>query len=103
MTQVIEIVFPLIYRSVRRWVPITKETKSEIFHVRGDELLKKVKELIHQKSIRRISIKDREGKIFVEIPLTIGVVRAILAPTLASVGAIAAIVTECTITVERSA
>ena len=80
-----------------------KETdpKSESFTVSGEELLKKVKELINEGNIRRIIIKTKEGKTLVELPLSIGVVGAVLAPVLAAVGAIAALVTECTITVER--
>ena len=79
----------------------TEEKKTESFEVRGEDLLKKVKELIHEGNVRRITIKDKEGKTIVEFPLTFGVVGALLAPALAAVGAIAALVTECTITVER--
>jgi len=75
--------------------------RQEEFKVSGEELLKKVKELIAEGNIRRIAIKNKEGKTLVELPLTIGVVGAVLAPVLAAVGAIAALVTECTITVER--
>jgi DNA-binding Lrp family transcriptional regulator len=75
--------------------------RQEEFKVSGEELLKKVKELIAEGNIRRITIKSKEGKTLVELPLTIGVVGAVLAPVLAAVGAIAALVTECTITVER--
>jgi hypothetical protein len=73
----------------------------ETFRVEGDELLAKVKELIHEGNVRRIIIKGKQGKTLVEFPLTIGVVGAVLAPMLAAVGAIAALVTECSITVER--
>ena len=73
----------------------------EEFKVNGEELLKKVKELIAEGNVRRITIKNKEGKVLVELPLTIGVVGAVLAPVLAAVGAIAALVTECTIAVER--
>jgi hypothetical protein len=75
--------------------------RQEEFKVSGEDLLKKVKELIAEGNIRRIAIKNKEGKTLVELPLTIGVVGAVLAPVLAAVGAIAALVTECTITVER--
>jgi hypothetical protein len=75
--------------------------KEETFQVNGDELLKKVKQLIHEGNIRKITIKDKDGKTLVVLPLTIGVVGAVLAPPLAAVGAIAALVTECSITVER--
>ncbi len=73
----------------------------EEFKVSGEMLLKKVKELIKEGNIRRITIKDKDGKELVTFPLTIGLVGAVLAPVLAAVGAIAALVTECTISVER--
>jgi len=77
------------------------EPKTETFKVNGEDLLKKVKELIHEGNIRRIIIKDKKGKTIVEFPLTIGVAGALIAPALAAVGAVAALVTECSITVER--
>jgi len=77
--------------------------RKEEFKVNGEELLKKVKELIAEGNVRRIAIKNKDGKTLVELPLTIGVVGAVIAPVLAAVGAIAALVTECTITVEREA
>ena len=73
----------------------------ENYEVRGEEVLKKVKELIKEGNVRRIIIKDKKDKVLVEFPLTIGVVGAVLAPVLAAVGAIAALVAECTISVER--
>lgn len=73
----------------------------EEFKVNGEELLSKVKELIREGNIRRIIVKDKEGKTLIELPLTIGVVGAALAPILAAVGAIAALVTECSIVVVR--
>jgi hypothetical protein len=78
-----------------------KKTTKEEFKVSGEDLLRKVKELISEGNVRRIVIKNKDGKQIVEIPLTIGVVGAVLAPVLAAVGAIAALVTECTILVER--
>jgi hypothetical protein len=78
-----------------------KKTRSTEYRVSGDELLKKLKAIIAEGNIRRITIKDREGKVLVVFPLTVGVVGAILAPVWAAVGAIAALVTECTISVER--
>ena len=74
---------------------------TEEFKVDGDDLLKKVKHLIAEGNIRRITIRNKDGKNIVELPLTVGVVGAVLAPPLAAVGAIAALVTECTIVVER--
>ena len=75
--------------------------REEEFKVSGEELLKKVKELIAEGNVRRITIKSKEGKSIVEFPLTVGVVGAVLAPPLAAIGALAALVTECTIAVER--
>lgn len=73
----------------------------DTFEVRGEDLIAKVKELINEGNIRKISIIDKSGKTIVELPLTLGVVGAVLAPALAAVGAVAALVTECTIKVER--
>ncbi len=79
-----------------------KKTKNkETFKVNGEQLLAKVKELIKEGNIRRIIIKDKTKKTMVEFPLTIGVVGALIAPVLVAVGAIAALVTECEIVVER--
>jgi hypothetical protein len=77
------------------------ESRTEEFHVTGEELLSRIKAIIHEGNIRRVSIKDKEGKVLIEFPLTFGVVGFILAPTLAAVGAIAALVTEATIVVEK--
>jgi hypothetical protein len=77
------------------------DKNSEDFKVTGEELLKKVKQLINEGTIRRITIKNKLGKTIIEIPLAIGVVGTALAPMLAAVGAIAALVGECTISVER--
>jgi len=77
------------------------EFRTEEFRVKGEELLAKIKELIHAGNIRRIIIKDREGKTMIEFPLTFGVVGAVLAPTLAAVGAVAALIGEATIVVEK--
>ena len=75
--------------------------KEESFKINGEELLKKVKELIREGNIRKITIIDKSGKTLIVFPLTIGVVGAVLAPTLAAVGAIAALISECPIKVER--
>lgn len=74
----------------------------EEFKVTGDDIVKTVKRLIQEGNVRRISIKNKDGQSLVEIPLTVGVVGAALAPVLAAVGAIAALVTDCTIAVERN-
>jgi ribosomal 30S subunit maturation factor RimM len=77
------------------------DVHTEEFHVNGEQLLAKIKELIHAGNIRRIIIKNKEGKTVMEIPLTVGVVGAVLAPTLAAVGALAALVSEATVVVEK--
>ena len=77
------------------------ENMKEEFKVRGEELLKKINELIKAGNVRKITIKDKDGNVIIEFPLTIGVIGAVLAPVLAAVGAVAALVTECTISVER--
>ena len=75
--------------------------RKEEFTVSGEKLISRVKELVRQGNIRRVTIKNKEGKTLIEIPLTLGVVGAVLLPTLAAIGAIAALVTECTIVVEK--
>lgn len=77
------------------------ENRKEEFKINGEELLGKIKQLIKEGNIRRITIKNKDGKSIIELPLTIGVVGAVIAPALAAVGAIAALVTECTVVVER--
>jgi hypothetical protein len=73
----------------------------EEFKVSGEDLLKRVKELIKAGNARRLIIKNEKGKTLIELPLTFGAVGVILAPTLAAVGAIAALVTKCTIVVVK--
>jgi len=80
---------------------VGKKTWSQQFSVSADEVTKKVKELIHEGNVSRITVKDESGKSLLEIPVTAGVVGALLAPWLAAAGAIAAIATKCTIVVER--
>lgn len=80
-----------------------KNTKTEEFSVKGEQLLGKVKELVHEGNVRKIIIKGKSGKSIAEFPLSVGVVGALLLPVFAAVGAIAALVTECTISVERDA
>lgn len=79
----------------------SKKKAEETFKVKGEQLLGKVKKLVGEGNVRRIIIKGKDGKTLVEIPLTVGVIGAVIAPMLAAVGAIAALVTECTITVQR--
>ena len=78
-----------------------KRIGTEEHQVEGDDLVAKVKEIIHQGNVRRIIIKDDDGKTLIEVPLTLGVVGAVLIPVWAAIGAIAALVTKCSIVVER--
>ena len=78
-----------------------KNTTKESFKINGENLLKKIKELIEEGNVSRITIHDKNGKELMNFPLTIGVVGAVFAPILAAIGALAALVNECTITVER--
>jgi len=78
-----------------------EKRRTEELNVSGEKLVSTVKELVHQGNIRRITVKNRDGKSLIEIPLSLGVVGVLLLPTLAALGAIAALVTECTIVLER--
>lgn len=81
---------------------MTEESGSESYEINGEELIAKVKEIVHEGNVRRIIITSDDGKRLVEIPLTVGVVGALLVPAWAAIGAIAAIVAKCTIEVERT-
>ncbi|MBC7626017.1 DUF4342 domain-containing protein [Ferruginibacter sp.] len=74
---------------------------NETFMVKGEQLLKKIEDLIEEGNVRKISIHDKTGKEVMSFPLAIGVVGAVLAPVLAAVGALAALIGECSISVER--
>ena len=76
-------------------------TIKETFTLHGENLLKKVKELIAEGNITRITITDKAGKELMTFPVTIGVVAVAIAPMLAAIGALAAFIGECSITVER--
>ena len=77
------------------------ENFKEEFKVKSEEIIEKVKQLIHEGNVRRLIIKDEDGKVYLEIPVTIGVIGVILAPILAAVGAVAAMVANLTIEVVR--
>ncbi len=81
--------------------PQEEKVRKEEFQVSGDVLVAKIKELIHEGNVRRIILRNEEGKTLIEIPLTIGVVGAILLPTWAAIGAIAALAARLTIVVEK--
>ena len=78
------------------------ENFSEEFKVKGEELVEKVKQLIHEGNVRRLIIKDEDGKVYLEIPVTFGVIGAIFAPVLAAVGALAAMAANLKIEVVRN-
>lgn len=81
---------------------MTERTRTEEFRVDGERIVAKIKELLHEGNIRRVIIKDKDGKTLLEIPVTIGVVGALIAPQLAALGAIAALLTEATVVVEKT-
>ncbi|MBA7537852.1 hypothetical protein ES705_30122 [subsurface metagenome] len=76
-------------------------TKKEEFTISGDKIIEKVKEIINEGNARRIIIKNEKEEIVAEFPLTAGAVGVLIAPALAALGAIAALLTKCTLVVER--
>ncbi len=76
-------------------------TRTETFKLDGGKVLDTIKDLIHQGNIRRIILKNEDGKTLIEIPFTLGLVGAALLPIFAAVGALAAVVTRMVIVVER--
>jgi len=78
-----------------------ENNKKESFTINGESLLAKIKEIIAEGNVRKISIHDKNGKELMSFPLTFGVVGALVAPVFAAIGAMAALVGECSITVER--
>ncbi len=81
----------------------TKGVKTEQFVLNSEELVQKVKELIHEGNVTRIIVKDEKGNLLFDLPVTVGVVGLVLAPLLAAAGAVAALATKCTLTIERRA
>jgi len=82
-------------------VQVTEQTFKESFKVAADQLVDSMKKIIHEGNVRRIVIKQ-EGRTVVEFPITVGVVGTVFAPMLAAAGALAAVLTDCTIEVERT-
>jgi hypothetical protein len=82
---------------------MTDQQRTQEFTISGDEVVAKVKELINEGNVRRLIIKNEDGRTMLEVPLTIGVIGAALLPVLAAIGAAAAIATRCTVVVERFA
>jgi hypothetical protein len=85
-------------------MPLTKESLRETFHLDDegvDRVIEKIKALIHEGNVRRVIVKDRDGLTLIEAPLTLGVVGAMLAPVWAAIAAIATIVADATVVVEK--
>jgi len=78
-----------------------EKTRRETFRVNADDVMKKVRELIKEGNVRRIIIQNEDGKTLLEIPLTFVVIGTVIAPVLAAVGALAGVLTNCTLIVER--
>ena len=76
-------------------------TTKEEFRVKGEDLVRRVRELVHEGNVRRIIIKDDQGKTYFEVPLTIGVVGALLLPVWAAIGAVAALASNFTIEIVK--
>ncbi len=75
--------------------------RSEEFQFSGDSLLAKIREIIHAGNVRRVILKNEEGRVLIDVPLTLGVVGTLLAPQLAAIGAIAALVLKGTVVIEK--
>jgi hypothetical protein len=82
--------------------PTTDEPRRESHRVSGDKLLSKVRQIVHEGNVRRVIIKNDDGRTLIEVPLSVGVVGAVFAPVWAAIGAVAALVANCSIEVERS-
>jgi len=80
---------------------MAEKIHTEEFTVNGEELLSKIKQLVNEGNIRRVIIRNEKGRTLIDIPLTLGVVGALLAPQLAAIGAIAALLGNGTILVEK--
>lgn len=80
---------------------MSETIRIEEFEVTGEKLVETAKRIVREGNIRRLGIKNQEGETLVEFPLTLGVAGALILPKLAAIGAIAALVTKCTITVEK--
>ena len=81
--------------------PLISNKQKEEFKVEGKKVVSKIKALIKEGNVRKITVKDSKGRIILSLPVTAGVIGAILLPPLIVVGGLAAMLTECTITVER--
>ena len=78
-----------------------ESTFTESFKVAADQLVDSIKRIVHEGNVRRVIIKQ-DGRTVVEFPITVGVIGTVFAPMLAAAGALAAVLTDCTIEVERT-
>lgn len=78
-----------------------EKTFTEEFSVSGQQLVETVKKLVHEANVRKVIIKNDEGKTLLEVPVSVAGVGVLLLPTLAAIGALAALVTKCTIVVVK--
>jgi hypothetical protein len=78
-----------------------KRSRRQEYRVRGEKIVTKIRELLHEGNVRHVVIKNEEGKALIEFPVTVGVAGALLVPVWAAIGALAALVTDCKIVVER--
>ena len=78
-----------------------EKIRTQEFQVNGEDVIARLKSLVHEGNIRRITLKNEDGKTLLEIPLTVGVVGAVLLPVWAALGALAALATKLTIVVEK--
>lgn len=79
----------------------TQPPRVEEFQVTGEKLVGAIKDFVHQGNIRRISIRNSKGVTLLEIPLVVGLAGAVFVPVWAAVGALAALVAQCTLVIER--
>jgi uncharacterized membrane protein YeaQ/YmgE (transglycosylase-associated protein family) len=77
------------------------KSASGVFSINADDLVKRVRGLLHEGNVTRIIVRNEKGGLLLELPVTAGLIGAVIAPWLAALGAIAALVTRCTVTVER--
>jgi hypothetical protein len=88
-------------KTTKKTRPIISKKQQEEIKVEGKNLVKKLKSLIKEGNVKRLTVKDKRGNTILSLPVTVSIVGALIIPPLVVVGAVAALLTECTITVER--
>lgn len=92
----------MVAKKTSKKKPLVNKKVKEEFKVEGKKVVSKIKALIREGNVRKITVKDSKGGIILSLPVTAGVIGAVLLPPLIIVGALAALLTECTITVQRT-